>query len=369
MACAGSAAINPAQYKYSVYSPIESPQAGQATPGYDITHSVVIPNCPMSIPTHFSVLSKNVGGTSSYAPDHTIGITPDGTAITGGTGITPNNTIKLVTNYGEWSFGPQVAPQPGYGGGAFYYVLLNGRKCNMQGAVPFAQQLQVNENGNLFALTFDQLWYEFYNYVWYSNSNTIEMPPGPPPSPAANPPYAVSADGSTLTGSTGSLTTADGVWTIGSDGHAYLNGLLNNSNAFPPFSVSQLQVNAHGQMFLRDTGGTWHYWAGYAWQTTTGPQSGPVPIDVTITRSSAGIPHTSPLGTVMAVVSVTMSDGSTFSGTYFVSLDGNGTQSGVMSGNNLVYNHQYTSPIGASMTIVATQNGSSFNLYFDEQLP
>jgi hypothetical protein len=81
LACAGSSAMQAGSYKYSVYSPIES--------AYGTSHSVVISNCPMSVPTHICVLSKNVAGTSSYSPDQTIGITPDGTAITGGTGIMP----------------------------------------------------------------------------------------------------------------------------------------------------------------------------------------------------------------------------------------------------------------------------------------
>ena len=63
----------------------------------------------------------------------------DGTYITGGTGITPDNNIKLVTNYGEWTFGAQVAPQPGYSGGAFYYVRLNGKAAGALGPVLWAQ--------------------------------------------------------------------------------------------------------------------------------------------------------------------------------------------------------------------------------------
>src|SRR5208282_6226776 len=158
----------------------------------------------------------------------------------------------------------QVAPQPGYGGGAFYYVLLNGKKVNMLGggAVPFAQQLRVDEGGNLWALSFDQLWFSWQGYTWWGNAtDTIGPSLYPPPAPI-NPPYPVSGDDSTLSSTSGSLSTVDGVWTIDSSGYPNLNGIIVRYGPNPVFAVSQLQVNAHGQMFLKDTGGIWHLWAG-----------------------------------------------------------------------------------------------------------
>src|SRR5208282_3789481 len=372
LACAGSSVSAASEYKYNVYSLIEDT--------YGTSHSAVITTLPMSIPTHFSVLSKDETGNSSYAPDQTIGITPDGTQIFGGTNsnLTPTNTMKLVTNYGEWSFGPAVAPAPFSHDTvhAQYYPTLNGKKVAMQqGNLPATQTLMVGENGNIYGL-FDENWWYFYNYQWYSNTNapppTEPPPPGPPPSPAINPPYAVSADDSALTGTTGTLTTADGVWAIRSDGKILLNGLWNQSSgdAFG-LTVSQLQVNAHGQMFALDTEAVWRVWLGYEWQPTTGPQSGPIPVDINISRTRFDTPHNSTPGFVMAELSVTTSDGTVYSGsnifpgTYSVGLDGNGQQSGsVPAGtNNLVYGLSYTySSSGgfAQMLVTATQNGSSF---------
>jgi hypothetical protein len=228
----------------------------------------------------------------------------------------------------------------------------------------------VDQGGNLFALTFDQLWYEFDDYEWYSNSNNVPDSPPPPDSPPSpiNTPYLPSADGSTLTGTSGSLNTSDGVWTIGSGSKIFLNGVLLRAGFPFGLAVSELKVDAHGQMFALDTSSVWHYWAGGEWQPTTGPASGPVPISIAVSRSSAGIPHSSALGTVMATLTVNMSDGSTFAGTYSIGLDGNGNTSGAMSGSNLVYNFAYSSSTVAIFNVTATQNGSSFSLYFDEQI-
>src|SRR5208283_3395376 len=127
---------------------------------------------------------------------------------------------------------------------------------------------------------------------YWGNNNwaalgTDEIGPVSNPLPAPiNPPYPVSADGSTLTGS-GSLTTADGVWTI-VGGFVYLNGvsILGAGGAENPFSVNRLQVDAHGQMFKLDPSSAWTVWTGYQWNPSTGPVSGPIPVGITITRSS-----------------------------------------------------------------------------------
>jgi hypothetical protein len=348
---------------YSSWSPLE---AGFSTTG----HSATITWLPMSIPTHFSVVVKDQAGNSSYAQDQTIGIHPEGTSITGGTGVIPNNATKLVTNFGEWSFGQQVAPEPGYGGGAFYYVLLNGNNVDTQGLVPAAQQLRVDQGGNLFALTFDQLWFVWINGVWWANHTTMEPVPSAPPAPI-NPPYPISADGSTITGTTGSLTTAEGVWTIDRSGDANLNGTpLRNGAGYPRVAVTRLEVNAHGQMFLL-SGGTWYLHAGNRLMPSTGPTSRPVPVNVVVDRSTiptgTGIPHTSSLGTEMAVITVKISDGSAFSGSTLVSLDSQGNQSGRISGGNLVYNFSYPTVTAAHMNLTATQNGSSYIQYFHEE--
>jgi hypothetical protein len=283
--------------------------------------------------------------------------------------------VKLVNNFGEWTFGQEVAPQPGDGGGAFYYVKLHGLDVDNQGPVPCARQLQIDQGGYLWAKTLDGLWFAWINGMWWANGrNTI----GPvttsyPNIPPINPPYPISADGSMLRTSSGSLTTAEGIWTIDDSGNANLNGIpLRNGVGFATVGVTHLQNNAHGQMFLElSSDSTWWIHTGNRLNPSTGPVSGPVPIGITVDRSGiatgVGIPHGSSLGTAMAVITVVLSDGSAFTGSISVSLDSQGFQSGTMSGNNLVYNHAYGSPTAAFMTITATQNGAQYIQYFDEQ--
>ena len=380
LACAGSAGGQVYQYPYSVWSPIESAYASG-------THSAVITGLPMSIPTYYSVLAKDEVGNSSYIAPMQIGITPDsGPVLEGGLTTVPGNTTKFVNNYGEWSYGPGVAPQPGGGTtGAFYLVTLNGKLANCGNSnLLFAQQLWVGFGGGLYAKTFDQIWVGFMAYGWYGVTDDGNYPNNLPnqalphglPSPI-NPPFGpISPDGTTLTSSSGTLITADGMWAINSSGsYPMLNGinLLNGGGSPTIGAVNELQVNAHGQMFLRDSSNNWWAFLGYVPQSSTGPQSGPIPVSITFSRSSFGISHSAALGTVMATLTVSMSDGSVFAGSFSVGLDGNGHQSGAITGSgpvyDLVYNYAYSSSPGAiGFSITATQNGSSFMISFDEQL-
>lgn len=367
-AIAGSADQQGQTYIYNSWSPMEA--------GYGTTHSAVISQLPMTTPTHWSIQVKDGYGNTSYIPDQTIGIHPDGTFITGGTGAVPNNTTKLVTNYGEWTFGAHMDAQPGYGGGAFFQVLLNGKNCHPnafntltpQPNVSMAQQLQVNNGGNLYALTKDQLWYVWDGYAFSSQTNTVAPPPsGHNPPAAINQPFGpITADGTSITSTSGSLVTADGVWTIDGASHANLNGIpLRDDNGNTSFTVTQLQVNAHGQMFLKTSDGNWHLWANYQLNvgTTNTPPSGPVPVSMSFSPTDAptsGVTHTAATGTLVTTVSVKMSDGSVFSGTLAVTQDQNSNTVLQVSGAQLqVLQPGWNSStgIGSLVTVTATQNG------------
>jgi len=347
--------------------------------GFSTTgHSAVLTWLPMSLPTHFSVVVRDENANYSYQEDQTIGIHADGTSIQGGTGLTPNNTVKLVNNWGEWTFGQQVAPQPGGGGGAYFYVRLNGRLVNPSSALsPCAQQIQVDQGGLVWVKTFNGLWYAWMNGVWWSNGSHTIGPPNPTGAPFAipspiNPPFATSPDTTSITGTSGSLSNEYGTWTIDGSGNANLNGvtLVQFTSSYVTVPVSHLQINAHGQLFLQlSSDSTWRVWTGNQYNAATGPVTGPIPIDITFTRGSVSIPHGSASGTVMAGVVVTMSDGSAFTGTYAISTDGGGHQSGQMSGNNLEYGpFTYSAAQAILFSVTATQNGCSFVLVFEEQL-
>ena len=64
MAGAGSPASALTDTPYSCWSPIES--------SFGTSHNVVITGLPLPTPTHYTVLSKDVAGNSSYTADATI---------------------------------------------------------------------------------------------------------------------------------------------------------------------------------------------------------------------------------------------------------------------------------------------------------
>src|SRR5262249_50953613 len=160
------------------------------------------------------------------------------------------------------------APYYPWGGGAHYRVALNGKPYPFDvPAVPggggiFPVMLRVANQGNLYALTYDKLWYMFGNYQWLGGGDSTDegadppaswVPISPPvtptpPLPMRKPPFTPSPDGTSIQGGTGSLVTADGVWTFGapsgSGWEIQLNGIPAASG-----TASELQVNGHAQLF------------------------------------------------------------------------------------------------------------------------
>jgi hypothetical protein len=235
----------------------------------------------------------------------------------------------------------------------FYRVRLNGKPFG--DGLDYASQLRVANGGQLYALSFDANEFQIQGYsaVGYSGA----------PLPNFNPPYTPSADGATLTGTTGSLTTLDGVWTIDSNGYTILNGTRAAHNFF---ITSILEVNSSGILFAKDTGGTWLYWADFRWNDTTGPVASPVPISISFSTFIPTLPSTSPVGTNVAAITVTMSDGSAFSGALTASVDGGGQQTMGLSGSEIV-TAVSPLPTGAltGTFITATQNGATFGMGLD----
>jgi hypothetical protein len=125
------------------------------------------------------------------------------------------------------------------------------------------------------------------------------------------------------------------------------------------YPVNLLTVYGHGQLFLRITDGTWYAWLANQLNPSTGPVSGPIPVAVAFSpTANPTIPISSTIGTVVVSnIVVTMSDGSSFSGTITLG----GTADFVVSGNSIV---TATSPVpsGAygSRNVFVTQNGTSF---------
>jgi len=151
--------------------------------------------------------------------------------------------------------------------------------------------------------------------------------------------------------------TPDGLFSFGAvNGAGYdlvINGItLRAAGVYP---VNLMTVYAHGQLFFRLTDGTWYAWTGNQLNTSSGPVSGPIPINVTFSAgSNPSIPAASSIGTLVTNVAVETSDGSTFAGV--ISLDNTSSMS--VSGSSILTS---VSPFtGGYIGVIARQNGSSF---------
>jgi hypothetical protein len=321
--------------------------------------------------TYVRVIAKDVDGNNSISDEQTVGgsgISPDGTTIYGNTGGT------LQTLYGTWDFGDQYGG-PGPDGNIYRYPLLNGREIlntdGIEGNMIAFRQMVVDKGGNLFGLTYSSVWNVWDDYSWlydgnYPNSGTNYDPL--PPS-QVTPPFTPSPDGTSITGGTGSLTSIDGVWSFGAANGSGWNLMLNGTNvgiSGGTLAVDAIEINSHGQVWARQAGTTnRNLWLEQVLTPEPPPTASPIPIGISMNPSINGtISHTAPVGTLIAVVTVTMSDGSAFAGTYTVGGNGNGDVYATMSGNNLVVSVSPIPDYGSvseDIPIHATQNG--FTIY------
>ncbi len=362
MAVAGSA-YNRALGYYSVWSPIE--------PSFGTTHSAIITGVPDSVPLHYAVVAKDVAGNSAYSDDQIISYSSDGSIIIGQAAGGGNGVLR--TQYGVWEMGSVQAPHDGTNAGTFCMPMLNGVQANPAGptgafGIPSMMQLWVKYGGNLYGVGNDQIWSQWDGYTWLNNLGAdFASGPSSSPTPEAlpnyNPPYTPSPENTSISGGSGSLITADGVWTFGSAGSGgfrlQLNG-IDVKEAGPGFIfVNQMTVYGHGRMFFhRSDTPAWKLWAMYQQNTSTGPTSLPVPVDIRITPSRPSIPAGSAPGFPVATVAVAMSDGSTFSG----SLSLNDMTYFTISGSSIVVNTPPPTNFYV-LLLSAAQNGSAPKIY------
>jgi hypothetical protein len=251
-------------------------------------------------------------------------------------------------------------------GRPFYAIMLNGKQAfGHANTIPGAQRMTVTNGGNLYVFTFDQQWWVWTHYFWDFNDspNLNPVPLSYSPPSAFVPPYSPSPDGATISGGTGSAVTDDGVWSFGS---AQDGGWLPLLNGIPVGNLSaatEIRVNSHGQAFLNLTysGGWWATWEGFTYQPSSGPTSGPIPINIIFSPSFGLPPHDSPVGTLLTTISVTMSDGSIFSGTLSLTGTGDAALSPSSSiGPNLVTTISPFPFGGHEYVVTATQNGCTY---------
>jgi hypothetical protein len=344
--------------------------AGPNNPSYGTSHSVTI-ECHQDVLTYVTVVAKDIPGNNAVSAEQTVqaaggpAISPDGTAIFGNTGGT------LRTLYGTWDFGDQYAP-PGPDGNVYRYPRLNGREIlnitGIENNMLAFRQLVVDKGGQLFGLTFSSIWnvWDDYSFMYDGNYPNAGTTYDPLPPHQVTPPFTPSSDGTTITGGTGSLTSIDGNWSFGAVNGVGWNLMLNGTPvglAGGTYACDTIELNSHGQVWVRDPGtANWRLWLEQVLTTSPPPTSLPIPIGISMVPSNnTTISHTAPIGTLIAAITVTMSDGSAFAGSYTVGANGNGHVYAAMSGNNLNVSvspiPDYGTGTSEAISIHATQNG------------
>jgi hypothetical protein len=256
-------------------------------------------------------------------------ISPDGSSAT-----SPGQFVYNA--YGKWGLGALSAPAPGYGGGPFYVATLNGKSIPGQFNT---QQIQINYGGEAFLSAPDQIWSQWWKYTLLPNHSVSFLAPtndgfhGPLPPVFTG--YTPSPDGSTISGPSGMLTTADGNWTFGAgpDGNGNWQCLLNGVQIQQNATADMLEVNAQGTMFVHASGfgPGWTAWTQYRLTPVfPSPVAGPIPIDFTYASANAApiIHNQATTGTAITLTGVStdpkfamtpvMSDGSQFTGSVTV---------------------------------------------------
>jgi hypothetical protein len=254
---------------------------------------------------------------------------PNGTIIFGG------QSGSLTTSEGTWTFG---STQDSNGD---WPTLLNGTP---NGA---AIQMQLAGNGTLYA-------YAQWDGNWWLRQNGAWSDVG-----------AISPDELAIYGGLAAvLTTSEGTWNFGTtqtsagDWPTQLNGAANGDAIQMQITNGVLYAYAHWS-------GHWYARQNAAWVDvgTTPPVEGaaPTPTAITLSPSSATTPDNAAAGTVLSTATVTMSDGSQFTGT-LTSSDTSGFFA--ISGLNIVTAQALTSADDGthSTTITASQGGQSASI-------
>jgi hypothetical protein len=318
---------------------------------------------------------------SRPGPNPPIIIPPTGSLNVDGDFITTANlSSTLNTIHGVWGWDAlQYAPTPGWGIGPFHRATLNGQLVGPGLLFGSWQKLIMAYGGNVYGITFDQLFYLWGGGQWQPNNNSTGVidPPSALPIPPTLPnlfagPYTPSPDGTTIAGGIGTVTTAEGVWTFGSVNGPGWNLMRNGQPIFfndtydVPVGVIQMVVHSNGHLFYqRVDDANWYMFASHQQNPSAPTAPGfPVPIAMGFNPPRGTLSAAAPAGTFITQPFIFMSDGSPFAGTKTVSLDSFGLQVAIASGLNVVKGPaDITSLIGLAtfMTVTATQNGTSFS--------
>jgi hypothetical protein len=312
------------------------------------------------------------------------GLAPDGSIIIGQPG--GGGDVSLNTAYGLLELGSVQAPPDGTHAGTFCMPMLNGEQMNPVGSafafgIPSLMRLRIDHGignpdprGRIYGVDHDQIWGQWSGYHWSDNFGQAPdfdylsgpgLDPPPQPLPTYAPPYTPSAENTSISGGTGSLTTAHGIWGFGTAGgggwRATLNGIELQSNAvgFPTFDL--MTVYGHSRMFLRRTDGSWSFWALHQENPSTGPTAAAVPINLTIAPSRPQLAPGPAPNSLVADISVTMSDGSAFTGSFTIATNNVLAPFKIVGSQILI---DTTPPNDFYINkISATQNGATIQIY------
>jgi hypothetical protein len=164
----------------------------------------------------------------------------------------------------------------------------------------------------------------------------------------------ISVDGSTSATPNGpSLITNVGIWTwagaaSGRPGEYYLN--LNGTNTG---IGSLMEVAKGGNLYVNTVSLGWYLWQSGTWVNTNNPNNvAPTPVSISLSPASATVNDKVPIGTKLSTATVTMSDGSSFTGTLTTS----NTDLFAISGRDIVTKRLYTpADYGTRTTTISIQ--------------
>ncbi len=124
-------------------------------------------------------------------------------------------------------------------------------------------------------------------------------------------PPGISPDGSTISGGTGSLVTADGTWTFGAAAPGRPGEWFILLNTTSTGIAGTLEVNKGGKLYALTVSGTnWYLWQSGAFVPSSDPSPPAPTLNTILNPSSASLQDNTPAGTTLSTASVTMSDGS-----------------------------------------------------------
>jgi hypothetical protein len=140
----------------------------------------------------------------------------------------------------------------------------------------------------------------------------------------------------------------------------YLNGI----EITGPYEINMMTVYASGRLFVRSSvDSQWYLYEAYQLNFSSGPTASPVPVNITFSPSHPQISHLAPIGTHVADIAVTMSDGSAFSGT--IAIDD--TTDFAISGSSIITHASLSGPFFLPK-VTATQNGVTFLRIIDVEV-